>query len=184
MFPGHAIGLAPPKSWSREGVAKFGLGAAHPPPQPDCAGAGVPGAAQSPNPLSSSAQGDFPKVAGIFGEWERVKKARGGGSRSDRVDLAGEGGLLSLSVSAVVHGEPQGSSILLGDSLHAARVGGARSSKAYRSYAPQRQWFARGWLGGVCMEIAEIRREILVSDGVGCLCWRLAMSSKPVLGDS
>jgi hypothetical protein len=167
MLPGHAMGLALPKSGSREGVANRGLGAVHPPPQADCAGAGVPGAAQSPKPSSSSAQGDFPRAVGIFGALEMAKKARGGGSRSDRVDLAGEGGLISLSVSVVVHGEPQGSSILLSDSFHAARVEGAMSDEACRCFALQRQFFARGWLGGGSSNGDVVLQDARGSRGVG-----------------
>jgi len=122
MLPGQAIGVALPNSSSRAGVVGFGLGAVHPPPQPDvCVGPGVSGAAQSPNPSSSSAQGDCPEMAGILGEPEAEKKARGGGSRSDLVDFVGDGGCLYFSVSAAVHGEPHGSSIASGDNFHVAQ---------------------------------------------------------------
>jgi len=106
----------------------LGLGAAHPPPQPEaCVAPGVSGAAQSPNPSFSSAQGDCPEMAGNRGELETERKARGGGSSSDRVDFVGDGGLAYLSsvcvaVAVVVHGEPHGSSIVSSGAFHVAHA--------------------------------------------------------------
>ena len=123
MLPGHAIGLAFPNSWSRGCDAKFafGLGDVHPPAHPDGVDATASGAAQSPNPSSSSAHGEWLVMVGIRGELDTDRKARGGGSRSDLVDLVGDGGAFwSLSLSAV-HGEPHGSSILSKFNYHVVR---------------------------------------------------------------
>lgn len=112
------LGLRDLKPLSRDGAARLGLRDRHPPVQPDCAVVVVvcvpnpSGAAQSPNPSPlSSAHGEGAVIAGNRGELLAESRARLGGSRSDffLVKLCP----WSAGASAVAHGEPHGSSILL-----------------------------------------------------------------------
>jgi hypothetical protein len=54
-------------------------------------------------------------MAGIRGELDAERKARGGGAMSSPAD---DGGFLSLSESVDAHGEPHGSSIMFRDYDH------------------------------------------------------------------
>jgi hypothetical protein len=148
---------------------------------------------QSPNPSVSSAHGDCIETGGSRGELVAERNARGGGSRSDLVDwmdLVGDG---DLSAVAVFHGEPHGSSMLVGDSNCHVVVRPRHSS--YVRVSPRRMSSFRGhsfrglrrldspwraaplgrYFAGVICQISGCDRGYLYVASCGvCKRWRLS----------
>lgn len=147
----------------------------------------------------SSAHGDCIETGGSRGELVAERNARGGGSRSDFVDwmdLVGDG---DLSAVVVFHGEPHGSSMLVGDSnchdvvrpRHSsyARVSPRRMSSFRGHSSVASGWeqpLARGLLGryfvGVVCQISGCNRGCLY---VARLFWCLRkVASKQVVDEA